>query len=248
MNYQKHYTLLMDRAPKLSWLGEKRQAPSWKKRDGEYREGHRILAGCMGGKYTSNNVAYLTPEEHYVAHQLLVKIYPDNHKMVFALKRMLDKGPWQERRTNKRFGWVRRKLSETFSIQNKGKHFSPHTEFKKGQHPINEFKVGQKSITKGLRFANNGKENILHDPNTLLPKGFQYGMLKSGYTNNGKTGKHIRTKEMRLRMSESRRGKGTGLNNAMANPEVRRRHLEAIHKYHQSRVIIRDDQSVCQFV
>ena len=61
MNYQKHYNLLMERAPK-------------ERTSGVYLERHRIVPGCMGGKYIEENIAFLTPEEHFVAHLLLVKI------------------------------------------------------------------------------------------------------------------------------------------------------------------------------
>ena len=49
-----------------------------------YFEKHRIIPGCMGGTYTFTNVSYLTLEEHYVAHQLLAKIYPNNLSWHFS--------------------------------------------------------------------------------------------------------------------------------------------------------------------
>jgi hypothetical protein len=47
-------------------------ALAWKS-DG-YTEKHRIIPGCMGGKYVPGNVAHLTAREHFVCHLLLTKM------------------------------------------------------------------------------------------------------------------------------------------------------------------------------
>lgn len=101
MNYQLHYNKLMDRSPK-------------NRPKDVYLERHRIVPGCMGGKYVHENIAYLTPEEHYVAHQLLVKMYPDNRKLIYAANMMGN-------RTNKKYGWLKRLTAATLSIDMKGK-------------------------------------------------------------------------------------------------------------------------------
>ena len=99
MNYEKHYKALMNRSPKT-------------RKRGLYLEKHRIIPGCMGGKYTKDNIAFLTPEEHYVAHQLLVKMYPDNIKLVFAAQMMSSDNGRSDRSSNKSYGWLRRKHSQ----------------------------------------------------------------------------------------------------------------------------------------
>jgi hypothetical protein len=65
----------------------------------------------MGGDNTKSNLVRLLPEEHYLAHQLLVKIYPTNTKLVYAAN-MLTMGP---ARSNKQYGWIKRKLSVIMS-------------------------------------------------------------------------------------------------------------------------------------
>ena len=71
MDYTKHYNLLIERA---------------KNRLLEcYTERHHIVPRCMGGSDDLDNLVDLTPEEHYVAHQLLVKMHPGEHKLVYAL-------------------------------------------------------------------------------------------------------------------------------------------------------------------
>lgn len=85
-----------------------------------YTEKHRILPGCMGGKYTKSNVVCLTPEEHYVAHQLLAKIYKNteyHRRLIFAVHRMTN-GRY---RNNKLYGWIRRLHASAISEMNKGR-------------------------------------------------------------------------------------------------------------------------------
>lgn len=106
MNYKNHYDKLITRAQtrKLS----------------TYVESHHIIPRCVGGKNTANNKVNLTPEEHYVAHQLLVKIYPNNYKLIYAANMMCVNSKNLNRLYNKSFGWLRRKLSETQKINQSG--------------------------------------------------------------------------------------------------------------------------------
>lgn len=99
----------------------------------EYLEKHRELPGCMGGTYDSSNVVKLTPEEHYTAHLLLVKIYPGVHKLVFAAKMMTIKSHKNNGRNNKLYGWMRRKFAERMSIERKKNPIIWTTEMRKAQ-------------------------------------------------------------------------------------------------------------------
>jgi len=98
MNYQKHYNVLINRSSKT------------KPKIG-YFERHHILPKCMGGK-DKNNIVYLTPEEHYVAHQLLVKIYPNEPKLVYAAKMMTVESLDHSYRGNKLYGWLKKKWNK----------------------------------------------------------------------------------------------------------------------------------------
>lgn len=82
-----------------------------------YYESHHITPKCMGGPDTPTNLVSLTAEEHFVAHQLLVKIWPGNNKLVSALSKMCS---WSKKnpRNNKRYGWIRRKFIEANSGTN----------------------------------------------------------------------------------------------------------------------------------
>lgn len=101
MNYKKIYESLVEQ-------GKSRILES-------YGEIHHIIPRCMGGTDDNFNLVKLTPEEHYVAHQLLIKIYPDNHKLAKAAAMMIP-----NRRSNKMYGWVRRKFSAAQSIDQSG--------------------------------------------------------------------------------------------------------------------------------
>lgn len=76
-----------------------------------YKERHHIIPKCMGGSDDPENLVDLTPEEHFVAHQLLVKMYPKNIRLVRACDVMSkDTKTNKYWRRNKMYGWLRRRL------------------------------------------------------------------------------------------------------------------------------------------
>ena len=75
----------------------------------------------MGGNDSKENLVRLTAEEHYVAHQLLVKMYPDHHGIVLAAHMMSVCGKLHKRNNNKSYAWLRRRLSKTMSKIKTGK-------------------------------------------------------------------------------------------------------------------------------
>jgi hypothetical protein len=110
MNYAKHYKALMTRA-------ENRVLDV-------YTEKHHVVPRCIDR--TSAVVVRLTPEEHYVAHQLLVKMYPSNQKLLFAARQMTFATKRSPRR-NKLFGWLRRRAAESLKGNQRGTGYR-HTE------------------------------------------------------------------------------------------------------------------------
>jgi hypothetical protein len=72
----------------------------------------------VGGTDDKNNLAALTVEEHYLAHQLLVKLHPNNHKLIRAVHMMTVNSKYT-RRSNKTFGWFRRLNALVMSEQMK---------------------------------------------------------------------------------------------------------------------------------
>ena len=55
----------------------------------KYSEKHHILPKSMGGTNDKENLIYLSYREHYLAHYMLAKAFP-NHNIVFALTKMMD--------------------------------------------------------------------------------------------------------------------------------------------------------------
>jgi len=104
MNYKKHYDLLINRGRNRNLEG--------------YKETHHILPRCLGGTDDPGNLVDLTAEEHYVAHQLLIKIYPNNTELIWAAHQMT-KHPNGKRNNNKLYGWLRRK-NQKIAKQRKG--------------------------------------------------------------------------------------------------------------------------------
>jgi len=50
-----------------------------------YTETHHILPKCMGGNNNDANLVKLTAREHFIAHRLLVKIYPNENGLKYSL-------------------------------------------------------------------------------------------------------------------------------------------------------------------
>lgn len=109
MNYQSHYDALIQRA-----VGRRIDGPT---------ESHHIIPRCMGGGDGKSNRVMLTPEEHYVAHQLLVRIYPEIHGLAIAAACMARDNRNGKRSNNKLYGWLRNKAALANTINQTGKPF-----------------------------------------------------------------------------------------------------------------------------
>ena len=119
-----------------------------------YSESHHIVPRCMGGSDDADNLVRLTPEEHYVAHQLLVKIYPGNPNLIRAVHLMAGKRPG-----NKPCGWIRRKIAEQ------------QRDF------MREMRTGKLSAGYGRIWINNGSKHRRILPGEPIPEGWVEGML-----------------------------------------------------------------------
>lgn len=102
MNYKKIHDAIINRAKTRVVEG--------------YVEEHHIIPKSMGGTDDSSNIVNLTPEEHFLIHILLMKIYPDNHNLIYAVKLMCEHNT-TNRMSNKLYGWLKRRHSEASSIK-----------------------------------------------------------------------------------------------------------------------------------
>lgn len=98
MNYAKHYEKLIQRARERVIDG--------------YIERHHIVPRSMGGSNAKANIVRLTPEEHFLAHLLLVKMHPERPALMGALFLMSRSAVGLTQRSNKVYGWLRRKYIE----------------------------------------------------------------------------------------------------------------------------------------
>lgn len=147
MNYQKHYDALIDRARNREQTG--------------YTEKHHVVPRCLNGTDDDANLVRLTASEHFVAHQLLVKIYPDNHKLVYALNAMLRCGPGQHR-TNKRYSWIKRTLAHTYSQRvpwNKGIKTAPRSAETKEKISKSNIKAGRRPPSQAGKIMSEEQKN-----------------------------------------------------------------------------------------
>jgi hypothetical protein len=106
-----------------------------------YAERHHVQPKCLGGTNDADNIVRLTPEEHYVAHQLLVKMHPGNIKLLRAAV-MMTSGTRNHQRGNKLYGWLRRQFAARMSVELTGS--------KRGHHSV-ETKAKQSAASKGRK-------------------------------------------------------------------------------------------------
>lgn len=104
MNYSKHYNILIERSRNRILEG--------------YVEKHHIVPKCLGGPDDTTNIAILTPEEHFLAHQLLVKMHPGNRDLIYATQ-LMTVHHTNSRINNKLFGWLRKQCALAMSAQTK---------------------------------------------------------------------------------------------------------------------------------
>ena len=137
MNYKNIYTQLIERS-----RTEKRV-----KHQGIYYEEHHIVPKCLGGTNDPENLVLFTAREHFIAHWLLTKIYPNEPSIIFAFTSFSMKlhgatnhtGKLDEYSTSKNYEYARRKVVDLLT----GK-------------PLPET---TKQSLRGTTYINNGTEN-----------------------------------------------------------------------------------------
>jgi len=71
MDYTRIYSQIIERAKNRKLEG--------------YIEKHHVIPKCIGGCNEKENLIELTAKEHFLCHKLLCEIYPQEHKLLYAL-------------------------------------------------------------------------------------------------------------------------------------------------------------------
>lgn len=105
MNYKEHYDILIERARNRTLDG--------------YKESHHVIPKCMNGTDEKSNLVNLTAREHFIAHLLLMKIYPKSYSLIFAVN-MMCIHVTENRSMNRMYGWLKEKFSSGMSRSQSG--------------------------------------------------------------------------------------------------------------------------------
>ena len=180
MNYQKHYDALILRA-------QIQNRKKYKATDSRYipYEKHHIVPDCFyisrkrngraghldGNPDAKENLVLLTPEEHYLAHQLLVKIYPNHHGLVRAATMMCVSRNGL-RSNNKLYGWLKKKDAIAKSEMQTGIKKGPNLKMRGRQSPRKGIPTGRKTKgTTGMTPWNKGAKMSVDSPKKGIPSG-----------------------------------------------------------------------------
>lgn len=113
-----------------------------------YTERHHIIPISIGGPNESSNIVVLTGREHFIAHWILVKLYPTNSSIIYAFWMM-----------SCRF----KQYSSRAYQEAKEMHILNHTGFKHSDETkrhISEIRKKQGNNWKGKHHTEEAKENI----------------------------------------------------------------------------------------
>lgn len=143
MNYLQIYNRLIERGRHRVLTG--------------YQERHHIIPRCMGGSDDRENLVGLTPEEHLVAHLLLVRIYPSEPKLKFAASYMVGR---VGKHTNKQYGWAKREAARAHSMLKLGVPRSEESVAKQRATIKDQFESGRHGCRLGTTLSEEHKEAI----------------------------------------------------------------------------------------
>ncbi len=163
-----------------------------------YTETHHIVPDCLfinrsrkgspgfiiGTPNNKNNLVILSPEEHFIAHLLLLKMFNRSfqkyHSLVYAIK-MMTISPNGSRVNNKLYGWTKKLISETISenITGKNNPFYGKLHTQTAIQKMKDNKLGDNNPCFGKIWITNGIENKRVLPNTILKEGWCKGRTLS---------------------------------------------------------------------
>lgn len=144
----------------------------------EYVEVHHIVPRCMGGNDDPDNLVALTLEEHFVAHQLLAKMFPHIDALIYAANMMGS-------RSNKRYSWLKKQFVEREKATKTGQPRCPEACKKQSETMKAKFAAGaihprsgttiSEEHRKAISEANKGKTVPIEKRNSLEGFVARYG-------------------------------------------------------------------------
>jgi hypothetical protein len=157
----------------------------------EYYESHHIIPRCMGGTDDPRNLIKLTAREHFLAHYLLTKIYPQQNKLFYALLCMI-RDPHNNRRyTSKAHEIAKKQFSKMQSVRQTENNMMWTESAKKkisekmkgDNNPMRKYPEKNpawgNSYVRGKKWYNNGLQNLYLSSEEIIPDGYTIGMKYS---------------------------------------------------------------------
>lgn len=166
MNYKKIYDLICERGKLV--------------RDLSYYENHHIVPRCLAGSDDKENLTKLTAKEHYLAHWLLYRLYPQNWKISNAFFWMATENKKNSRRISGK-QYERAKIAMASNCSNRMKDVG---------NPMHK-EDARRKISEGMKGDNNPMRRF-PERNHILNGGLTPSMGGSKWFTDGKASKYFR--------------------------------------------------------
>lgn len=140
MNYKNIYKQLIEKRRVNVLIRDRKNKPG-------FVECHHIIPKSLGGSDDKNNLINFTPKEHFIAHLLLEKIYPDSIEMKYAVSMLVMrfKNLKYIKINSKQYDRIKREMGNLFSKTRRGKNNPVY-----GLHYVHMYHSETKEMTKVL--------------------------------------------------------------------------------------------------